>query len=105
MKTNMADQKILTMKDIAKMLNVSVATVSRALKDSPNISREQREKIQKFAREHNYYPCLLYTSALLVRLGIGKHISVVFSIFAKDSQTFVFNELLHFSRSSLLRLF
>ncbi|MDY3076569.1 MAG: LacI family DNA-binding transcriptional regulator, partial [Sodaliphilus sp.] len=52
----MKEPNVLTMKDIAKMLKVSVATVSRALKDSPNISREQREKIQKFAREHNYYP-------------------------------------------------
>jgi len=44
------------MKDIAAQLNVSVATVSRALKNSPNISKSRREMIQKFAREHDYYP-------------------------------------------------
>lgn len=44
------------MKDIAAQLGVSVATVSRALKDSHNISKERREMIQKYAREHNYYP-------------------------------------------------
>lgn len=46
----------LTMRDIAAALNVSVATVSRALKDSPRISEEQREKIKAYAKEHNYYP-------------------------------------------------
>ena len=46
----------LTMKDIARALGVSVATVSRALKDSPSISKERREEIQSFAREHNYMP-------------------------------------------------
>ncbi len=46
----------MTMKDIARELGVSVATVSRALKDSPSISRERRLAIQAFAREHNYVP-------------------------------------------------
>lgn len=46
----------LTMKDIARQLGVSVATVSRALKDSPSISKNRREMIQQYAREHNYLP-------------------------------------------------
>ena len=46
----------ITMKDIAKALKVSVATVSRALKDSPRISMAQRDKIKEYAREHNYSP-------------------------------------------------
>lgn len=46
----------MTMKDIAKALGVSAATVSRALKDSPSISHARREAIQQFAREHNYVP-------------------------------------------------
>lgn len=49
-------EKSYTMKDIANELGVSVATVSRALKDSPRISVEQRERIRAFAREHNFYP-------------------------------------------------
>lgn len=44
------------MKDIARELGVSVATVSRALKDSPSISRARREMIQQYAREHMYVP-------------------------------------------------
>ncbi|MDO4511376.1 MAG: LacI family DNA-binding transcriptional regulator [Bacteroidales bacterium] len=73
----MAEQKVMTMKDIAKMLNVSVATVSRALKDSPNISREQREKIQKFAREHNYYPNVLAEQLRHTRTTPIKMIGVI----------------------------
>lgn len=50
------------MKDIAKELGVSIATVSRALKDNPSISKEQREKIQAYAREHNFYPNVIAES-------------------------------------------
>lgn len=46
----------ITIKDIARALNVSPSTVSRALKDNPDISRETREAVQKYAREHNYKP-------------------------------------------------
>ena len=46
----------MTMKDIAKEFGISVATVSRALKDSPHISLERRKLIQQFARDHNFYP-------------------------------------------------
>ena len=53
------DEKTITMKDIARELGVSVATVSRALKDSPLISIEQRQKIQKYAEEHNFTPNLV----------------------------------------------
>ena len=46
----------ITMKDIARALGVSVATVSRALNDSPRISSVQRKRIQEYAKEHNFYP-------------------------------------------------
>ena len=52
----MAENTIITMKDIARDLGVSIATVSRALKDSPRISAAQKERIQQYAREHNFYP-------------------------------------------------
>ena len=52
----MKENAPMTMKDIARELGISVATVSRALKDSPRISEQRRREIQQFAREHNFYP-------------------------------------------------
>ena len=52
----MEEKAPMTMKDIAKEFGISVATVSRALKDSPRISEERRKAIQQYAREHNFYP-------------------------------------------------
>lgn len=52
----------LTMKDLARMLGVSVATVSRALRDSPSISKQRREMIQQFAREHHFRPNIVAES-------------------------------------------
>jgi len=58
----MNDKTPLTMKDIARELGISVATVSRALKDSPRISPERRAAIQQFAREHDFTPNVLAES-------------------------------------------
>lgn len=44
----------ITIKDIARALQVSPSTVSRALKDSEDISKETRKRIQAYACEHNY---------------------------------------------------
>ena len=52
----MNEKAPMTMKDIAREFGISVATVSRALKDSSRISEERRRAIQKYAREHNFYP-------------------------------------------------
>ena len=53
----MANTKRRTsLKDIAQVLGVSIATVSRALRDSPEIGLEMQEKVKKLAREMNYRP-------------------------------------------------
>ncbi|MEM7483665.1 MAG: LacI family DNA-binding transcriptional regulator [Bacteroidota bacterium] len=46
----------ITLKDIAKELEVSISTVSKALKNSEEISRDTKEKIQAFAKLYNYKP-------------------------------------------------
>ena len=65
------------MKDIARELGVSVATVSRALKDSPRISVEQRQKIQQYAREHNFIPNMLAENLRHSRVQPVKIIGVI----------------------------
>lgn len=52
----------ITIKDIAKALNLSFSSVSRALKDSHKISEPTRRKVQEYAKEHNYKPNLLAQS-------------------------------------------
>ena len=42
------------MKDIARALSLSVSTVSRALSDSPSISKEVRERVRAYADEHHF---------------------------------------------------
>ena len=49
-------KKKITLKDIARELDVSISTVSKALKNSEEISRDTKEKIQAFARLYNYKP-------------------------------------------------
>lgn len=67
----------ITMKDIAQALGVSVATVSRALKDNPRISKAQREKIQAYAREHHFYPNVIAESLRNSRVKPLKVIGVI----------------------------
>ncbi len=52
----------LTIKDIAKDLNISPSTVSRALKDNPDISLETRKMVQDYAKKHKYKPNALALS-------------------------------------------
>jgi DNA-binding LacI/PurR family transcriptional regulator len=40
--------------DIAYLAGVSQSTVSRALRDSPQVNKETREKVQAIARQLNY---------------------------------------------------
>ena len=49
-------------KDIAKELGVSLATVSRALADSPDISAETKERVWATAEALNYLPNLMARS-------------------------------------------
>lgn len=46
----------VTIKDIAKALDISVATVSRALRDTYDVSQETREKVLQTAAELKYKP-------------------------------------------------
>jgi DNA-binding LacI/PurR family transcriptional regulator len=45
-----------TLKDIAKEVNLSVNTVSRALRGFPGVSEKNRRRIQQLAKTYNYVP-------------------------------------------------
>lgn len=46
----------ITIKDIARKLGISPSTVSRALKDHPDISSETKKQVNKLAKDLNYQP-------------------------------------------------
>jgi LacI family transcriptional regulator len=52
----------VTIKDIAKILGVSISTVSRALKNHPDISDETRNQVKELAKKMNYEPNALALS-------------------------------------------
>ena len=87
----MVDNANLTMKDIARELGVSVATVSRALHNSPRISESRREIIQRYAREHNFIPNVLAESLRHSRVQPMKLIGIIMP------------EFVHYYFSTILR--
>ncbi|GAB5565493.1 MAG: LacI family DNA-binding transcriptional regulator [Winogradskyella sp.] len=46
----------ITLKQIAKELDVSISTVSKALRNSVEISEDTKQKVQAFAKLYNYRP-------------------------------------------------
>ena len=81
----------LTMKDIARELGVSVATVSRALQNSPRISEDRKHMIQQYAREHNFTPNVLAESLRNSKVKPMKVIGVIMP------------EFVHYYFSTILR--
>lgn len=64
----------ITIKDIARLVGVSASTVSRALKDHPDISQERKDAIKEVALKLNYRPNQV---ALSLRLKKSKIIGVI----------------------------
>lgn len=49
-------KEMVSLKDIAKICNVSISTVSKAMNDRADISETKKAEIQKVAKELNYVP-------------------------------------------------
>ncbi len=64
----------VTIKDIARELGISPSTVSRALKDHPDISVETKKAVKELARKLNYQPDLV---ALSLKKGQSRTIGVI----------------------------
>ena len=50
------ENKLPTMKEIARRLNISISTVSRALHDHPSIGLRTKMWVKELAKELNYEP-------------------------------------------------
>ena len=58
----MDQEKPIKLSDISKALNLSVSTISRALKDSYEIGEETKKLVQSYALKVNYKPNLIAQS-------------------------------------------
>ena len=63
-------RKKITLKDIANILSVTPATVSKALRDSDDISSEMKQKVNNTAKELGYRPNILARSLISNRSRI-----------------------------------
>lgn len=79
----------VTIKDIAKLANVSHTTVSRALNDSPLIHEDTKKRIQDIARSLNYTPNFSAKSLVLAR---SYRIGLFFSTMGSGTSSGFFHE-------------
>jgi len=77
----------ITIKDIARALNISPSTVSRALKNHPDISQDTKDRVNKYAKDFHYKP---NTLALSLRMNKNNTIGVIVP------------EIIHYFFSSIL---
>jgi LacI family transcriptional regulator len=81
----------VTIKDIAKLANVSHTTVSRALNNSPYINEETKVKIKALAKELNYVPNYSAKSLVLLKSYV---IGVFFSSITEGTSDTFFHEII-----------
>ena len=65
----------MTQREFAKLLSVSQATISMALKDNPTISEELRKRVKKMAEETGYAPNL---AGQLLRRGKNNLLGIIY---------------------------
>jgi LacI family transcriptional regulator len=78
----------ITINELAKRLNISKSTVSRALADSYEISKDTKQKVKALAKELNYQPNL-YASSL--RKHKSKTIAIIVPEVANNFFALVIN--------------
>lgn len=75
---------MVSIKDISASCGVSVSTVSKALNDHSDVSRERKEQIRKVAKEMGYLP---NSSARTLKTNRSSNIGVLFVDEAKSGLT------------------
>jgi LacI family transcriptional regulator len=84
----------ITLKHIARELDVSISTVSKALKNSSEISRDTKDKIQAFAKLYNYKPNNI---AISLKNKRTKNIGVIIPDIVHHFFTTVFRGIEHYA--------
>ncbi|MGB5458456.1 MAG: LacI family DNA-binding transcriptional regulator [Eudoraea sp.] len=87
-------KKKVTLKQIARELEVSISTVSKALKNSREISKDTTEKIQAFAKLYHYKPNNI---ALSLKSRRTKNIGVIIPDIVHHFFTTVFRGIEQFA--------
>jgi LacI family transcriptional regulator len=99
-----------TLKQIAKELNVSVSTVSKALNDSPEISEQTKVKIKEYAKLKNYKPNVIglnlknrktKTIGVIIPNILNSFFAKVFSGIEKVADSNGYNVIMCISNESL----
>lgn len=80
--------KRYTTKDLARELNVSVMTVSRALRGAPDVSPKTRAAVLALAEKHNYQPNAIATS-------LSSRHSKTLGVIMPDISRHFFSKVLH----------
>jgi LacI family transcriptional regulator len=78
----------VNIKKLAQLLNLSIATVSKALRDSYDISKETKDKVLSLAKELNYQP---NPHASFLRKHNSKTIAVIIPEIANNYFTLAIN--------------
>lgn len=87
----------ITIKEIAKLANVSVSSVSRALNDDPNISAKTKQKIDAIIEKYHYRP------SSLARGMVSKKTNRI-AIIVSDITNPYFNQFVSDIEEELLKL-
>ena len=83
------NKKSATIYDISRKLNVSVATVSRALNDHPRISQATKDLVKATAKEMNYKQNNL---AKALKSGETKNVGIIVP-FVESVQSVSYNKV------------
>lgn len=80
-------KKRVTLKDMASELGVSISTISRALKDHPDIDKELTKKAKALAQKWNYIPNPL-------AMGLLRQQTRVIGVIVPDLVTYFFSSII-----------
>lgn len=96
----MLEQRI-TLKKLSEKLNISISTVSRALKDHPDISQKTKLEVKRLANQLNYVPNFVAQS---LRNRSTKTIGVIIPRLTLDHSSKILNGMIIKSREMGYRL-